>query len=214
MVVLIGSIGIFGVLTAIDGFHDEIPITLLNDDIGMVNKNVYSENYGEYVSLFKYPIYRFAFTGSSVLFEVTNDDRFAKYITSLESYIDYYDFGDWTLFMFQKDDGIYYLCKLDDREAYHGYFLYQAYVKVNRGADVPIAPCEYLKPGNFSNDTIGNFHSLTTLSWEEIKAYYVTYYSDHITINDDQREITLVIDSNIEYLITYSNLSIDIILVE
>lgn len=211
MIVLIGSIGVFGVLTAIDGFQDNIPITLLKDDIGLVNKNPYSENYGEYVLLFEYPVYRFVITGKSVLFTVTDNDRFTEYLICLDSFMDEYDLGDFTIYVFQKDGGVYYLSKLDRGDRYA---LFPAFEKIGGEAYVPIAPCEYFKLGTYSSYSSGDFHSLTTLSWDEIKAHYITFYSDNITIDNDQMQITLIIDSSIEYLISYSNFSIHIELVE
>lgn len=211
MLALIGSIGVFGVLTIIDILRDNIPITLEPDSIGLVNNNIYSEDYGEYAEVFEYPVYQLTFTGSSVLFNVTDDNNFIEYILSSPAFINEYDFGDLTIYMFLKNGTIYYLSKSIDIDKY---VLYTSYVKIGTGDTyVPIAPCEYFELGTYSNHTSGDFHSMTTLSWDEIKAHYIAFYSDHITINN-QSQITLEVESDTEYLISYYNLSIHIELID
>ncbi|GEM_PF-3541687 len=211
MITMFVAIALFTILTINDGFHDNIPITIRNNEIGLVNNSIYSENYGGYEKVIEYPVYQLTFTGSSVLFKVTNDNKFVEYLGSQDSYVAEYQINDLTIYMLNINDSIYYLTKTKGVEKYS---LFPSYTRVNNETNIPIVPCEFFSLGTYSNHILGEFHSTTSLTWEEVANFYSTYYPDYITMDYNQKQITISAELNQKYIISYDNMLLDIGLLE
>ncbi|MBU1144733.1 MAG: hypothetical protein KJ971_02605 [Firmicutes bacterium] len=210
MIILISLTGLFGALTINDWIHDDIPVTFSDDLIGAWNYNIYSDEYGEFINVLEYPVYHFQFTGSYVIFKVTNDSKFRTYIMSQESYLDEYTFNDITLYALKIDDAIYFLNKSNGSKSYT---LFPAYVRVGNEKNIPVAPSEYFSLGTYASFTSGSFDSYTVLSWDEIEEYYATFYSDYVTVDHENKEIIFSTVGSYDCLITYDDSSIHIELI-
>lgn len=207
LITYISACFLFVFLTVSDWYNDQIPITIKVDNIGVTNHNIYSPNYEEYVTILEYPVYEYRQSGQEfVTFKVTNEEKFTNSILCNSNFIDTYSFNSLEIYMFKIDGSLYYLTKSTDLNKYT---LFSGVVKIDN-VYIPILPCTFFNYGTYSS-VQGMLYQNTSFTWEEIKLFYNSNYSDNIQIDDTLNKIVISTNNqNMNYVLIFHDTYIQV----
>ncbi len=192
---------------------DSLHIMIIEDDLSTFDRNFYSEDYGDHVSVIEYPVYGLGTTNFGRMFKVTNNKKFDSYLTSLDSFDGKYVQDDLTIYTLDVNQSTFYIVHLELNNRYRLLSATATFSYLDSGHTVtdyiPIIPCSY-----FNNYEIGSIDTnsdtfQTEYTWDETKAFYQTLGTDIVTIDEIQKTIlinNLVTES--EFKLIYSNNSV------
>ncbi len=218
---LIKIINIFLFVTFILSFNvmineiilDSLHIMIIEDDLSTFDRNFYSEDYGEQVSVIEYPVYGLSTTNFGRMFKVTNNKKFDSYLTSLDSFEEKYIQEDLIIYTIEFNQAKFYIVYLEFNNYYRLLSATTMFSYLDSGHIVydyiPIIPCSYFNIYEIGMIDTNSITFQTEYTWDETKEFYQALGGDIVTIDETQKSV-LIYNSvkESEYKLTYKNNSI------